>query len=144
MAAIWTIGYQSRTPNDLIHALHEAGVELLVDVRIRPQSRKPGFSKRTLGAELEAAGIAYEHVGELGTPYPIRDHFRAGDIETGAKLYREHLLNDASDELEQLAVRAADTPTALLCFEFQPAECHRRVITQELTRLHGYDVIDIT
>jgi uncharacterized protein (DUF488 family) len=42
---IFTIGYQQATQPAVLAALREAGVEVLADVRARPLSRKPGFSK---------------------------------------------------------------------------------------------------
>ncbi len=52
----------------MIATLTTAGVELLIDVRERPQSRRAGFSKRMLAASAEAHGIAYVHLKALGTP----------------------------------------------------------------------------
>ena len=49
MATIWTIGYERLLPEQLAAELHAAGVERVIDVRYRPQSRRPGMSKTRLG-----------------------------------------------------------------------------------------------
>ncbi len=67
-ATLYTIGYEKARLPDVIAALGAAGVATLIDVRDRPQSRRPGFSKRQLEAGLEEAGIRYVHLRALGTP----------------------------------------------------------------------------
>ena len=68
MATLWTIGYERLLPPELVAELEAAGVERLLDVRYRPQSRRPGMSKTRLGELLGEHGIAYEHRKALGTP----------------------------------------------------------------------------
>ena len=76
---IWTIGYERASSDALLAALKEAGVQVLMDVRDLPLSRRAGFSKSTLRASLEAAGI------ELGRDYPTpvvqHDAARARTLE---------------------------------------------------------------
>ncbi|MDG4769766.1 DUF488 domain-containing protein [Solwaraspora sp. WMMD792] len=64
-AGLIGIGYEGRSVDGLIAELRAAGVSRLVDVRLTPISRKPGFSKSALAKALNAAGIAYEHRREL-------------------------------------------------------------------------------
>ena len=45
---IVSVGYQGRSVNELIDVLRHGDVEVLVDVRLNPISRKPGFSKNPL------------------------------------------------------------------------------------------------
>ncbi len=142
MTSLATIGYEGRAQHDLLTLLTDADVKLLVDVRIRAQSRKPGFSKSTLAAGLGDVGIGYEHLRALGTPIDIRDRFRAGAVEEGRELYRAYLTGDpqAAAELERLASMiesAGDDDVAILCFEHDPRHCHRMVICEELAAAHG-------
>ena len=53
MPTLFTIGYQQATQAAVLAALRNAGVELLADVRARPLSRKPGFSKTALAAAVD-------------------------------------------------------------------------------------------
>ncbi len=145
MTTLATIGYEGRAQHDVLTLLTDAGVQLLVDVRIRAQSRKPGFSKSTLAAGLADVGIGYEHLRALGTPVDIRDRFRAGAVEEGRERYREYLRGDphAAAELERLASMIAsrgDGDIAILCFEHDPRHCHRMVICEELAATHGITV----
>lgn len=137
--SIATIGYEGRAQHDVIELLVDAGVTLLVDVRIRAQSRKPGLSKSSLAAGLAAVEIGYEHLRALGTPVDIRAEFRAGNVEEARGLYREYLLGDpeAQRELELLAELVQRERVAILCFEHDPRVCHRMVVLEELQRLYG-------
>src|SRR6266567_1180227 len=66
--AMFTIGYEKARLADVITTLTAAGVAILIDVRDRPISRRPGFSKRQLAAAVEEAGMRYVHLQPLGTP----------------------------------------------------------------------------
>src|SRR5918912_2952689 len=88
---IWTIGYEKLLPPALVAELQAAGVKRLIDVRHRPQSRRPGMSKTRLGALLAEHGIAYEHRRELGTPPDIRWLYKNGRSAEGAPAFRAHV-----------------------------------------------------
>ena len=145
MPTIWTIGYERLRPEMLAAELEAAGVERVLDVRERPQSRKPGMSKTNLGTLLGAHGIAYEHRRELGTPPELRALYRSNKTERAAAGYREHVEGTARDELERLAGELDDGPrTALLCLEEEPEHCHRRVIAEALRdRRPDLEVVDL-
>ena len=146
MPAIWTIGYELLMPEPLVSELQAAGIERLIDVRFRPQSRRPGMSKTRLAARLGEAGIAYEHRRGLGTPPDLRALYRAGRIEEAAAGYRRHVEAHAAQELDELAgeLEAGAPRTALLCLEADPATCHRRQITEALSRRQpDLEVVDL-
>jgi uncharacterized protein (DUF488 family) len=145
MPRVWTIGYERLLPPQLIAELEAAGVERVIDVRYRPQSRRPGMSKTRLGALLASRGIAYEHRKALGTPPDLRHDFHAGRIEQARAAYRRHVEATAPDELTALAGELEHGPrTALLCLEAEPARCHRRVLCEALAeRLPRLDVVDL-
>ena len=64
---IWTIGHSTRTIEEFIDLLCRYQIEILVDVRHFPGSRRlPHFNKTTLHHALAAACIHYEHLIELG------------------------------------------------------------------------------
>jgi uncharacterized protein (DUF488 family) len=145
MPTLWTIGYQQLWPDALVAELTAAGVQRVLDVRLRPQSRRPGMSKTKLALKLAEHGIAYEHRRELGTPLEIRGLFRAGHVEEAAAAYRAHVEAHFGEELDGLAVEIGRGPrTALLCLEANPAGCHRRVVAELLAaRTLGLAVVDL-
>ena len=133
MPTVWTIGYERLLPPQLVAELAAARVERVLDVRFRPQSRRPGMSKTRLGHLLEAHGIAYEHRRALGTPADLRFLFHSGRVAEGAAAFREHVEATAAGELDALVAELERGPrTALLCLEADPAVCHRRVLTELL------------
>ncbi|HZV74492.1 MAG TPA: DUF488 domain-containing protein [Conexibacter sp.] len=147
MATLWTIGYERLPPDALVAELTTAGVQRVLDVRIRPQSRRPGMSKTKLGHRLAEHGIAYESRRTLGTPPDIRPLFRSGAVRRAADAFRAHLEQTAAAELDALAAEltAPDAPrTALLCLEAEPAHCHRRVVAELLhERAPALRVVDL-
>jgi uncharacterized protein (DUF488 family) len=142
---VWTIGYEKLLPPELVAELQTAGVKRVIDVRFRPQSRRPGMSKTRLGELLGDHGIAYEHRRELGTPADLRWLFHAGRIAEAAAAYRAHVEEHAPHALDDLAAELEHAPTtALLCLEAEPAGCHRRVITDALReRRDDLAVVDL-
>lgn len=134
-AKLFTVGYEGRSLEELVAALHAAGVERLIDVRELPLSRRRGFSKTALGDALRESGIEYVHVRALGNPKPNRERYWAGDVEGGAAVYRKHLNNGSRWALVELAESLGGDPACLLCFERDHTECHRDVIVQELQEL---------
>jgi uncharacterized protein (DUF488 family) len=142
---IWTIGYERLLPAELVAELQAAGVERLIDVRYRPQSRRPGMSKTRLGELLSGHGIAYEHRKPLGTPPDIRWFYKHNRTAEGAPKFREHVETTAAHELDDLAAELDRGPrTALMCLEADPATCHRRMLTEALrTRRADLEVVDL-
>jgi uncharacterized protein (DUF488 family) len=145
MTTVWTIGYERLLPPELVAELQAAGIERLIDVRFRPQSRRSGMSKTRLGELLADHGIAYEHRRALGTPPDIRRLFKHGRAADGAPAFREHVERTAARELDALAAELDRGPrTALMCLEAEPAVCHRRVLTEALReRRPGLKVVDL-
>ena len=126
----FTIGYQGADPDDLAAELRRQGVSVVVDTRLHPTSRRPGFRREALRATLEAHGVEYRSEPSLGVPRNIRPlaakrHwlFRAAYV---ALLVR---VADTVDEIVQLARRET---VALLCFEFEARECHRLLLAEAM------------
>ena len=145
MPTIWTIGYERLLPAELVAELEAAGVERVIDVRYRPQSRRPGMSKTRLGERLGDHRIVYEHRRALGTPADLRWLFKNNRVDEGRAAYRDHVEANAAAELDALAAELDAAPrTALLCLEADPAVCHRRVLVEALRqRRSDLEVVDL-
>ncbi|USU09266.1 DUF488 domain-containing protein [Sphingomonadaceae bacterium OTU29MARTA1] len=129
MTRIYTIGYEASTMADFIAALSAAGVRRVIDVRALPLSRRPGFSKTSLAASLAEAGIDYAHLKALGTPKRGRDAAKKGDVATLHAVYDDQLaLPEAQAAAAIMLDLAAERPSALLCYEREPAHCHRTLL----------------
>ncbi|HEY7502554.1 MAG TPA: DUF488 domain-containing protein [Gemmatimonadales bacterium] len=128
-----TVGYQGATVRSFLDALGEAGVDLLVDVRAVASSRRAGFAKSALAANLEAAGIEYLHLRDLGTPAPGRAAARAGRHAEMRRIYRKHLKTEAAQSaMGMLASIVRSRHACLLCFEADPTHCHRSLVADAL------------
>jgi len=126
---IFTIGYEGTTVGEFLAALKKAGVRRVIDVRALPLSRRPGFSKSALRAALEEEGIEYVHLKALGTPAEGRAAARAGRHEDLERIYAGQLeLPEAIGQSAQMLDLAAERPSALLCMEREPAQCHRTLL----------------
>jgi uncharacterized protein (DUF488 family) len=106
---------------------------LLLDVRELPLSRRKGFSKRQLSQALSEVHIGYRHERALGAPRNVRHRLRDdGDFKRYFADFREYLATQ-NELLDELA-RTLRGCVALLCFERNPAECHRSVVAAALAR----------
>jgi uncharacterized protein (DUF488 family) len=136
--ALFTIGYEKARLADVIASLGAAGVAVLLDVRDRPISRRPGFSKRQLAAAVEEAGMRYVHLAALGTPPEGRLAGRRREWERFWGIVEEKLARpEAELDLDRAAEIAAAEPSCLLCYEADWQTCHRRRIAEVLACRHG-------
>lgn len=127
---LYTIGYETLTLDQLLVKLRENEIDTVVDVRLTPSSRRPGFSKGRLSAALAGAGIAYVHERELGNPLDNREAFRNGGLEKARERLRERFAATATDSLQRLVDRAATERVAVLCVESFDQRCHRQVVVE--------------
>lgn len=132
-----TIGYERSTLADFVATLQLAKIDTLVDVRERAQSRRPGFSKKSLASALEDVGIEYLHLPQLGDPKDGREAARAGQMELFLEIYSRVIAGPLAQEaLDQLEKLASDKKICLMCFERDQRECHRKIVAEKLeTRL---------
>jgi uncharacterized protein (DUF488 family) len=139
---IFTIGYEKATQAEVIAALEKAGVERVIDVRAVPLSRRPGFSKNILAASLAEHGIDYVLLKALGTPPEGREAARKGKHDVLERIYAGQLEQpEAMVQAAQMLDLAAEKPSALLCFERDPAGCHRTLLLRSVAP--AADVVDL-
>jgi uncharacterized protein (DUF488 family) len=142
-ADFFTVGYTGRRTEDLLDALASNAVQTLVDIRKNPVSMyRPDLSKANLCRLVEARGLRYAHLPELGVPRDIR----AKAIETGSRdviwhWYDENVLTKYLRHLDRF-LNGLEHPVALMCVEIDPRECHRHrlFIALEHLGLRGFEI----
>lgn len=133
MDAVYTIGYEGASLDSWVDVLRDANVQVVVDVRDLPLSRRKGFSKTALGNRLTIEGIEYIHVRALGNPSEWRHALKDGSMtfQEFAPLFRQ-LLNDREEAVETMASLALKKRVCLVCFEKEADCCHRSIVAESL------------
>jgi uncharacterized protein (DUF488 family) len=135
---IFTIGHSTRSIDELIALLREAGVDFLVDVRTVPRSRfNPQFNTGALPAPLAQAGIGYRHVAALGglrhSPKGAPPSRNAAWRSAPFRNYADYALTPAFRAgLDELLALARECTPAIMCAEAVWWRCHRRIVTDYL------------
>lgn len=138
---IYTIGYEGVTAEVLVNTLSKTGIEVLVDVRAVPLSRKPGLSKNKLAARLAEKRIFYRGLKGLGTPAEGRAAARKGRTAEMRNIFFMHLATEeAKTDLAELLEIAKNKRTCLLCFEHSAETCHRLMVAERLAELADFKV----
>lgn len=120
---VWTIGYGSRSKDKVLSMLKASGIELVVDIRRWPTSKRGDFTRENMESWLRGAGIGYVWMGDrLGG-------YRRGGFER----YME--TREFKEGVEELLKMASQRRTCLLCLEENPRGCHRRFLARYLQRL---------
>jgi uncharacterized protein (DUF488 family) len=128
---IHTIGHSNRTIGVLIELLKAHDIEMVIDVRRWPASRRlPHFNRESLTTELKTAGIDYLWRGDLGgfrkpAPDSPNTAWRVGAFRAYADFMLTPEFRTIIDELEKIATTER---IALLCAEAVPWRCHRQLL----------------
>ena len=103
----------------------------MVDTRETPMSRRAEFRSGALANALGGHGIDYVSLPQLGAPRALRDVVHAWDQFAAG--YRSILAENRA-AIAQLVRLSAARSVCLLCFEDDPAACHRSLLIEELER----------
>lgn len=140
MTNLFTIGYEGLTIENWLRTLLKEKINLIVDVREMPISRKKGFSKNAMTNLLNQNGIAYIHIKELGSPGEIRKElYETGDYSLFFSKYKAYLNKQRSIVSELIEV-CQEKNACLLCFERKASQCHRSVITEKISEVNPKEV----
>lgn len=135
---LYTIGYERVGQGDFVAALKAAKIKTLVDVRDVANSRRAGFSKKSLAAALDEARIAYVHMKPLGTPKLGREAARRGDIATMTRIFEAKLAEPESRlALAETADLAKSGRTCIMCLEHDWRDCHRAIVARHIEEDFG-------
>lgn len=140
VTSIFSVGYEGRSIEDFVDTMVRHSIQIVIDVRLNPVSRKKGFSKKALSAALDAKDIKYRHERELGNPPENRSPFRNG-LKSARDSYKNHLENGAAGAFSSLVESALANQVALLCLERDHLSCHRSCIIEMLQEQNSNFVV---
>lgn len=131
---IYTIGHSNHPWERFLELLNVAKIEVVIDVRSYPRSRWPQFNKDVLRDRLCAAQMGYRYLGaELGG---------RGDATTVS--YQEIAKSAPFQEaIKAVVAIAVKSPSALMCSEHEPLECHRCLLLGRRLLDQGMEVVHI-
>ena len=136
--ALLTIGHGTLGQDELAALLVGQGVELLVDVRSFPGSRRhPQFGRDAMASWVPEAGVQYRWERRLGgrrRPSPTSPH-----IALRHEAFRGYADHMETDDFRQALVDVLAEParTAVMCSESVWWRCHRRLLSDAAALLHG-------
>jgi|SRR5579884_2465155 len=145
---IYTVGHSTRTIDEFVEILREAGVHWVIDVRTVPRSRtNPQYNADAMPESLAPRQIGYDRIARLGG---LRG--RSKDVAPDLNRFWENrsfhnyadyaLSTSFAEGLDELERIAAERPTAIMCSEAVWWRCHRRIIADYLL-LHGLEVFHL-
>jgi len=143
---VWTIGHSTRTLDEFTAMLNSFSIQVLVDVRNFPGSRKfPHFNKEALDSSLPAHNIKYVHIKSLGgrrkaNPASVNTGWRSPAFRAYADYMETAEFKDGIDELIRIA---NNHRTAYMCSEAVWWRCHRSLVSDYL-KVRGWKVMHIT
>ena len=132
MPTVYTIGYERRPLSGLIGALRAAGVDALIDIRLRNTSQLAGYTKKDDLAFLlqEGFAIAYEHHPELAPTDEILDAIHADhDWSAYESRFRAVLAERRAETVGRDILARYHVP-CLFCHEASAEHCHRRLVAE--------------
>ena len=134
-STLWTIGHSTRPLDEFLGLLRAHDIQVLVDVRTTPYSRRnPQFNQTLLAASLKDAGFAYRHLPGLGGRRKSRpDSVNLGWRNASFRGYADYMQQEAFwTALNELMVSGRKERTAIMCAEAVPWRCHRSLISDAL------------
>ncbi len=142
---IWTVGHSTRSADEFNQVLFAHQIGCVVDVRSFPGSRRlPHFNRSELAQNLEAAGIRYSHVAELGgRRRPTADSKNTAWKNASFRAYADHMdTGEFKKGIEELLVLSRVHWTAVMCAEALWWRCHRSLIADFL-KSNGAEVVHV-
>jgi uncharacterized protein (DUF488 family) len=132
MPTIFTIGFQRKPLAEFIGLLQQAGVDAVIDIRLRNTSQLAGYSKKDDLAFLlrEGFGMAYEHHPDLAPSDDILDAYRQDKDWAAYEARFQPLLVHRQAEEKGRDILSRYRSPCLLCAEPTADRCHRRLVAE--------------
>jgi len=135
MQVIYTIGHSTRPIEEFIDLLRTHHITRLVDIRTIPKSRhNPQYQSSTLKHSLQAAGIEYVYLEELGgLRRPTNSHKNDGWHNKSFRSYADYMqTKDFEQGITTLLDLSQHETVAIMCAEAVPWRCHRSLVGDAL------------
>jgi uncharacterized protein (DUF488 family) len=145
MMKIWTVGHSTRSGEEFVRILLENRIEVLVDVRTFPGSRRyPQFNRDTLAEALKEVGIEYQHKANLGgRRAPRPDSHNTAWRNAQFRGYADHMeTEEFKNGVRELLELSTGARVAVMCAEAVWWRCHRSLIADYL-KAEGHEVVHI-
>ena len=138
---LFTIGYEGISLEEYLNRLIKNDVKILIDVRKNALSMKFGFSKNQLKSYCNSLGIEYLHIPEVGINSEFRQELNTqSDYDNLFSLYKKsNLSTTAIYQQKILDLLKEKKRIALTCFEANICHCHRKHLSEAITRLPEWD-----
>ena len=138
-----TVGHGTADADTFAALLHDAGVDVLIDVRTHPGSRRhPQFNRGALEEWAPDAGIAYRWEARLGgRRSPVEGSEHIALEHPSFRAYADHMTTeDFRVALAEVVEDARERTVAVMCAESVWWRCHRRLLADAAVGLHELDV----
>ena len=145
MFTVWTVGHSTRSAEEFGRILTAHGIQVLVDVRMFPGSRRyPQFNKTALSESLNGLAIEYKHEPRFGgRRSPRADSHNTAWKNPQFRAYADHMETDEFREaVKELLQVASERRVAVMCAEAVWWRCHRSLISDYL-KAAGHTVLHI-
>jgi uncharacterized protein (DUF488 family) len=132
---ILTVGHSTHPIEDFLKLLAAHAVELLIDIRTIPKSRRnPQYNSDSLAQALERAGIEYRHMPGLGgLRHPRKDSINTAWQNSGFRGYADYMQTPQFESSLHQLIQVADRQrTVIMCAEAVPWRCHRSLVADAL------------
>lgn len=138
MLTIHTLGHSTRSLEELIAILDDAGSWPLVDIRTFPGSRRcPWFNQEHLRDEL---GDRYLRIPELGgRRRSVHRSLNDGWENKSFRSYADHM---ETEEFDEGIRRLEEIGGTIMCSEAVWWRCHRRMVSDALV-VRGHRVVHL-
>jgi uncharacterized protein (DUF488 family) len=146
MPELLTVGHGTLTQAELVELLTTADLELLVDVRTAPGSRRhPHVALAAMEVWVPAAGIDYSWERRLGGwRKPSADSPNLALRVDAFRGYADHMRDpEFWDALDGVLDAARTRRTAVMCSETVYWRCHRRLLADAAELARGAQVMHL-
>ncbi|MFO8056310.1 MAG: DUF488 family protein [bacterium] len=142
--AVYTAGYEGKSVDAFFNQLLKKRIQLIIDVRANPVSRRYGFSKRRCSEIAGRLGLEYLHMPDLGISSKYRgDLSDFGSYQRLLRKYEQEMLPELEEEIDEVGKLMKHSAAVLMCVEKNVRCCHRSRLAEAVSRKTGAEVVHI-